>query len=118
MDIRDRMAEKRASITNKIDALETRVEERVMQTLDRVADQVESTVGRLSSTVETTAEDMAAGVRDTFNKANLKVQDIVDGLGGAVDLRRYFEERPFAMLGATVFAGMVVGRLTGHHSLR
>lgn len=110
-EIKERIAERRASITEKIEVLEGRVEERVMQTLDYVTQEIEQTVSKVSETVQQTVDEMAAGMQDTFHKVNSKVQDVVDGVGSSVDLQRHYDEKPFAMLGVSVFVGLVLGRM-------
>jgi ElaB/YqjD/DUF883 family membrane-anchored ribosome-binding protein len=101
--IRQRMAEKRQSLTQKLEAIEHQVlgvatavtdtvesvKEGVQDTVEAVKDTVQDTVGTVKETVEGTVET----VKETFN------------------LRRQFEQRPWLMLGGSVGVGLLLGAL-------
>src|SRR5260370_34005892 len=84
-EIREQMAETRAALVDKIDALE----EKVLGTVETAQATVEHTVESVKGTVE----DSVAAVKRTF------------------DLKYQVEQRPWLMLGASVLGGYALGRL-------
>src|SRR5262249_42601854 len=82
-EIREQMAETRASLVDKIEALE----EKVLGTVGTAQATVEHTV----ESVKETVEDSVAAVKRTF------------------DLQCQVEQRPWVMLGASVAAGYGLG---------
>jgi len=88
--IRKQMEETRASLTEKLEALETQVAGTVQSTTEAVAETVEAvkeTVGNVTDTVKDTAHSVA----ETFN---LKLQ---------------FERHPWGMFGGSIAVGTLAG---------
>ena len=96
--IRHQMQETRSSLTDKIERLEQTVTQKVQTTTAAVTDTVESVKGAVQDTVQT--------VKGTVN-------DTVDTVKEAFNVRRYFEEYPWAAFGAAVGAGFAGGVLLG-----
>jgi hypothetical protein len=84
-EIRDQMAETRASLTEKLDSLQERVEE--------------------------TVEAAHASVDETVSAVKHTVQDTIQTVKRAFDVRYQVEQRPLTMVGVSVLAGYALGCL-------
>jgi len=110
--IRLQMEEKRASLGDKLEALESQVMETVQgatcevtNIVDEVKSTVESVTGGVQETVETVKETLTEGVRDT-------VESIKQTLNVSDHIRRH----PWLALGGAVAAGFAGSYLLGKPS--
>jgi ElaB/YqjD/DUF883 family membrane-anchored ribosome-binding protein len=94
--IRHQIAETRADLTEKLEALEQRVIDTVADATDAVADTVEA--------VQQSVDDTVQAVKGT-------VHDTVGSVKHALDVGRHVDRHPWAMLGGSLAAGFVLGRL-------
>jgi hypothetical protein len=92
--IKQQMGQTRASLTEKLETLETKV----FGTLDTAANSVGQTVHEVGSTMRETAE----GFRSTMH-------DTISSVRDAFDLTQQFQHHPWAMFGGAVAAGYVGG---------
>src|SRR5205085_2743574 len=90
--------ETRASLVDKIGALEERVT---------------STVDRAKSTVEDTITSAQNAVTQTVQSVKSTVNETVESVKEAFDLRRQVDSHPFVMVGCSVLTGFVTGKLVG-----
>ena len=107
--IRQQMAETRSSLTDKIERLEQTVEHKVQSTTAAVTDTVESVKEAVQDTVQT----VKGSVRDTVDTVKCTVNTTVETVKEKFDVRRYFEEYPWASFGAAVGVGFAGGVLLG-----
>jgi hypothetical protein len=94
--IKQQMSQTRASLSEKMETLETKV----LGTVHNTTDTVSQTVQSVGSTVRETAHD----VRSTAHEILSSVQD-------AFDLTRQMHQHPWLMLGSSIVAGYVGGRV-------
>jgi len=90
--IRQHMDETRTSLSEKLEALESKVAEPVNVTVDAVTETVEH-------------------VKESVSAVADSVQGAVESLKETFSLSRQFERNPWMMFGASVAAGFVAGRL-------
>jgi len=90
--IRQQMAETRASMTEKVEALEKQVAETVHETTETVSETVEAAKETVHETVEAVSDTVEA-VKETFN------------------LPGHFERHPWLAFGGSVAAGFALGML-------
>lgn len=95
--IRKQMAETRANLTEKLEALE-----------NQVSDTVQSTTQAVASTVE--------AVKDTVENVTGTVQETVHSVAETLNIRRQFERHPWVMFGGAVTAGWLAAYLLGGKS--
>jgi ElaB/YqjD/DUF883 family membrane-anchored ribosome-binding protein len=94
--LRQQIDETRSSLTEKLETLETEVKDTVKSATSAVVDTVETVKHTVEQTVETvkgTVEGTVETVKDTF------------------DLHRQTERHPWAMVGGSILAGFLTGRL-------
>jgi len=101
--IREQMEEKRASLADKIEALETQVRETVQTASDTVSSAVEGAKEVVSSVTE--------GTKDVIEK----VSETVDAVKEKLSVRRYVEHYPWASVGVSVAAGFCLAQLLPAH---
>jgi len=96
--IRQRMEETRTSLSEKLDALESKITgtavgatEAVTETVETVKESVQESVAAVTGAVQDTVQS----IRDTF------------------DISRQFDRHPWLMLGGSVLLGYIGGRLLG-----
>jgi ElaB/YqjD/DUF883 family membrane-anchored ribosome-binding protein len=94
--IKQQMGQTRAALTDKLEALETKV----LGTVNTTTDTVAQTVREVGATVRETAQDVRATVHETLSS----VRD-------ALDVTRQAHEHPWLLLGGSVAAGYVGGCL-------
>jgi ElaB/YqjD/DUF883 family membrane-anchored ribosome-binding protein len=94
--IKQQMEEKRTDLTEKLEKLE-----------QQVVDTVQSTTNAVTDTVESVKEV----VQETVDTVKGSVEETVESVKQTFDLRRQVENHPWLMLGGSVAAGFVAGRL-------
>jgi ElaB/YqjD/DUF883 family membrane-anchored ribosome-binding protein len=103
--IEKEMEQTRASLTDKVAALETTV----VGTLQNATETVNTTV----NTVQSTVESVKSAVEDTMSSVKESVTDSVSAVKEQVastfDFSSHVRERPWAMIGGAAFAGFLVG---------
>jgi len=106
--IRQQMAETRAHLTEKLEAVENLVTETVQNTTQAVSDTVEAVKDTVENVTGTVANTVAA-VKDT-------VSDTVETVADTFNVRRQFERHPWVMFGGAVAVGWVAGTFLGGKS--
>jgi ElaB/YqjD/DUF883 family membrane-anchored ribosome-binding protein len=104
-EIRCEMAETRAALTDKLEMLEGRVNEKI----ENVQHRVEATVDMAKDTVHDTVEKVKA----TVEKAKDTVHDTVEMVKATFDIRQQVNEHPWTMVGGAVAVGFLLGRQLG-----
>jgi uncharacterized protein YjbJ (UPF0337 family) len=94
--IRAQMEQTRASLTEKLEALESQVVGTVQEATSAVADTVE--------TIKEAAQETVGTVKDT-------VHDTVESVRETFDVRLQFQRRPWFMVGGSVLLGYLAGSL-------
>jgi ElaB/YqjD/DUF883 family membrane-anchored ribosome-binding protein len=97
--IKQQMEERRSSLADKLDALETQVSESVQE---------------VTSAVSTVKE----AVQDTVDTVKGSVQDTVEAVKETFDLSRQMENHPWIMMGGAFALGFLGGRLVSSSSPR
>jgi ElaB/YqjD/DUF883 family membrane-anchored ribosome-binding protein len=95
--IRRKIEETRASLTDKLEALEHEVKRSAQNARDAVVGTVE--------TVKHSVEDTVDTVREQFD-------DAVDAVKESLDVRRHVRNYPWAMVGGSTVAGFITGRMS------
>jgi len=103
--IRQQMAETRASLTEKLEAVENLVSETVQSTTDAVSSTVEAVKDTVENVTDSVAETVA-NVKDT-------VSDTVSTVAETFNIRLQFERHPWLMFGGAVALGCVAGNFLG-----
>jgi len=101
------MEETRSSLTDKLEALETKVTEKVVQP---VADAVEKATDVASDIVET--------VKDTVHTVSDKVEETTKAVVSAFDIQSHMERHPWLVFGIAATTGCMVGSFLGRRSSR
>jgi hypothetical protein len=94
--VKQQMSQTRAALAEKLETLETKV----LGTVHEATDTVAQTVHEVGSTARETAQS----VRATMHEAIGSVRD-------ALDVSRQVQEHPWLLVGGSVFAGYVGGRI-------
>jgi len=105
--IKQQMGQTRTSLTEKLETLENQVLGTVRDTTSTVA----QTVHEVSSTVRDTVRDVRSTLQDTTTSVRATVQETSASFRDALDVSRQMQEHPWLMLGGSVVAGYVGGRL-------
>jgi len=95
--IEKQMEETRASLSNKLEALENQV----VDTVQTATDAVQNTTEAVAGTVES--------VKETVGEIGDKVSDTVHSVLSAFNLSRQVEERPWLMFGGAIGLGWLTG---------
>jgi ElaB/YqjD/DUF883 family membrane-anchored ribosome-binding protein len=103
--IHHEMEKKRASLSDKIDALENQVLNIVHETGDQVSDIVQE----VKSTVETVVED----VKSTANTVTEGVEKTVESVKETLNVSEHIRRHPWLAVGGAFTAGVVSGYLSG-----
>ncbi len=107
--IRQQMEATRTDLTQKIEALENKVVNTVENTTSAVTD----TVASVKEAVQDTVQSVKETVTGSVGAVKETLSDTAETVKDALDVRRYFEEYPWASFGASVAAGFVGGLLLG-----
>jgi ElaB/YqjD/DUF883 family membrane-anchored ribosome-binding protein len=105
--IRHQMEEKRASLADKLDALEHQVLDTVHEATSEVShivQEVKSTVGTVTEGVQETVET----VKETLTEG---VQETVDTVKQTFDISDHVRRRPWMAMGGAIAAGVAGGYL-------
>lgn len=94
--IKQQMSQTRADLTEKLETLEN---------------QVIGTVRETTSTVSNTVQNVGNTVRDTVQDVRATLAETMASVRDAVDVTRQMDRHPWLMMGGSVFAGYVGGRL-------
>jgi ElaB/YqjD/DUF883 family membrane-anchored ribosome-binding protein len=107
--IRHQMEEKRASLADKLEALETQVRETVQgataevsHIVEEVKSTVETVTGGVQETVETVKETLTEGVQET-----------VETVKQTLNLNDHIRRNPWLAMGGAVAAGFAAGYFLG-----
>jgi len=95
--IEQQMEETRASLSNKLEALENQV----VDTVQTATDVVQNTTEAVAGTVES--------VKETVGEISDKVGDTVRSVASAFDISRQVEERPWLVFGGAIGLGCLAG---------
>lgn len=106
-DIRQNIRETRASMTEKLEMLE----ERVQGTIEGARSTVEDIVGNVKGTVDDTMEKVKGTVDDTVDKVKGTVDNTFEKVKRTIDLQYQVDRHPWLMFGGAVLAGYVLGSL-------
>jgi len=98
--IEQEMARTRASLTEKLEALES-----------QVADTVQTATEAVQTTTETVSETVE-NVKETVEAVTGTVENTVRSIGDSLNLSRQAELRPWLVFGSSVAAGCLLGWLT------
>lgn len=104
-DIRQHIRETRASMTEKLEMLE----ERVQETIEGARSTVEDIVGNVKGTVDHTMEKVKGTVDDTVEKVKETVGDTVEKVKGTLDLQYQVDQHPWLIFGGAILAGYALG---------
>jgi ElaB/YqjD/DUF883 family membrane-anchored ribosome-binding protein len=119
--IRHQMEEKRASLAEKIDALENQVLDIVHETGDQVTnivEEVKSGVGEVVNEVKSTVETVVSDVKSTANTLTEGVENTVESVKETFNVSDHIRQHPWLALGGAFAVGVVGGYLTGGSSER
>jgi len=105
--IHHEMEEKRASLAEKLDTLETHV----MGTVHEATDAVSHTVEDVKSVVGHTVEDVKSVVDTVKDSIQGTVESVTDSVQHLFDVSRHFRRHPWGMFCGAVAVGFVGGRL-------
>jgi len=105
--IKQQMGQTRASLTEKLETLE----EKVLGTVNTTTSTVSDTVHLVGSTVSQTVDEVGATVRDTAHDLRATMSHAMCSVRETLDVTRQVHEHPWLMVGGSVFAGYVGGRL-------
>jgi len=94
--IKQQMGQTRAALTDKLESLEN---------------QVFGTVHDTTSTVSSTVQNVGDTVKDTVHDVRATVAETVASVRDALDVSRQVHRHPWLMMGGSVFAGYVGGRI-------
>ena len=100
------MEETRSSMTEKLEALETHVADKVKP----MADAVEH--------ITSAAANMVEDVKETVHEVTHKVEATASAVASAFDLRKQTDRHPWVMFGIAATAGCVLGSFLGSRSRR
>jgi ElaB/YqjD/DUF883 family membrane-anchored ribosome-binding protein len=105
-EIREDIGATRASMTEKLEMLEKRVQETVGGVEETVKDIVENVMG----TVDDTVDKVKGSVDDTIDKIKGSVDDTIEGAKRTYDLTAQMAQHPWMMLGGAMLIGYLLGR--------
>jgi len=111
------MEETRSSLTEKLEALETKVSDRVAPVADAVQRATEATA-ELVEGVKDKVQEVTEKVEQSFEKMAGKVERTVDSVSSALDFRKQFDRHPWFMFALATTTGCVLGNLTARRSDR
>jgi len=103
------MEQTRASLVEKVAALE----EQVVGTLQTATSTVKDTVESVRDTVSSVKEAVTGTVESVKDKVEHSVETVSDTMKEAFDLRTHIRNYPWACIGAATFAGFGIGLLIG-----
>jgi len=107
--IRNQMEEKRASLADKLEALESQVKETVQGAtaeVSHIVDEVKSTVNTVTSGVQETVST----VKETLTEG---VQETVETVKQTFNVNDHIRRNPWLAMGGSVAAGFAAGYLLG-----
>jgi len=103
------MEQTRASLVEKVAALE----QQVVGTLQTATSTVKDTVESVKDTVSSVKEAVTGTVESVKDQVEHSVETVSDSVKEAFDLRTHIRNYPWACVGAATFAGLGVGLLLG-----
>jgi len=106
--IRHQMEEKRASLADKLDALENQVIETVQDTTSEVTNIVHE--------VKESVTEVVQGVKSTVDSVTEGVHETVESVKETFDIREHVRQHPWLALGGAVAAGFAGAYLLGPSS--
>lgn len=103
--IQKQMEETRASLTEKLEALESQVAGTVRNTTETVAETVEA--------VKETVENVTESVKETVESVTESVKETAHSVAETFNLRIQFERHPWLMFGGSIAVGCAAGYFLG-----
>jgi len=110
--IRHQMEEKRSSLADKLEALESQV----MQTVQGATTEVSNIVEEVKSTVESGTEGVQATVETVKETLTEGVHDTVESVKQTLNVNDHIRQHPWLAVGGAVAAGFAGGYLLGSPS--
>jgi ElaB/YqjD/DUF883 family membrane-anchored ribosome-binding protein len=110
--IHHQMEQKRASLAEKLDALENQVIERVQDTTKEVTDVVHEVTEGVSGVVQEVKSTVGAvvqNVKSTVDSVKEGVHETVESVKETIDIREYIRHRPWMWLAGSFAAGVAGG---------
>jgi len=104
------MEQTRASLVEKVAALESQV----VGTLETATSTVKDTVESVKDTVTSVKEAVTGTVETVKDKVEHSVETVSDTVRDAFDVRTHIRSYPWACVGAATFAGFGLGMLFGN----
>jgi ElaB/YqjD/DUF883 family membrane-anchored ribosome-binding protein len=112
--IRHQMEEKRASLADKLEALESQV----METVQGATAEVSHIVEEVKSTVETVTDGVQETVETVKETLTEGVQETVETVKQTLNVNDHIRRNPWLALGGAVAAGLAAGYFLGRPSRR
>jgi len=101
------MEETRSALADKLEALENQVVKTVQDATSAVTDTVENVKDAVQETVDT----VKGTVQDTVDTVKGSVNETVESVKETFDLERQMDRRPWLIVGGSIAAGFVAGRI-------
>ncbi len=105
--IKQQMSQTRSALTEKMEALENKVLGTVHDTTSQVMGTVQDTTHAVSGTVQ----EVGATVRETAHDVRATIREALSSVRDTLDVTQQMEHHPWVLLGGSVFAGYVGGRI-------
>jgi ElaB/YqjD/DUF883 family membrane-anchored ribosome-binding protein len=123
------MEETRSSLTEKLEALETRVTgqvvqpvanavEKVTEAATDIVENVKDTVQSVTGKVEDAVQTVSHTVEDVVHTVTEKVENTAHAVASAFSLRRHTERHPWLVFGIAATTGCIVGSFLGRRAAR
>jgi ElaB/YqjD/DUF883 family membrane-anchored ribosome-binding protein len=116
--IKQQMGHTRAALTEKLETLEEKVFGTVHTTTSTVSDTVQTvgttvsqSVNEVGASFSQTVNEVSATVRETAQDLRATVDQAMSSVREALDVTRQVHEHPWLMVGSSVVAGYVGGRV-------
>jgi ElaB/YqjD/DUF883 family membrane-anchored ribosome-binding protein len=107
--IKKQMEHTRASLTEKVEMLEQKVEDTVTSATTAVTETVES----VKETVQGTVDSVKEAVQGTVDTVKETVSDTVETVKSTFDVRAHTQRHPWAVFGSSIAVGFLGGYLLG-----
>jgi len=104
------MEETRSSLTNKLEALEERLEEKVSPVTEAV-ERATGAAADLVVEVKETVHEMKEKVGETVEEVKQKFGETVASVSSAFNFREHMEEHPWLFFGLAATTGCIIGNM-------
>jgi len=112
------MEETRSSLTEKLEALETKVTGQVVQPVADAVEKVTDAATDIVENVKDTVQAVTGKVEDVVHTVTEKVENTALAVASAFSLREHTERRPWLVFGIAATTGCVVGSFMGRRAAR